>query len=256
MSNQNLFNALQDICGFIALQDDMRQIIDAVESDKILSTPSERIKAKTLATPIKERAKTFISKFVDLNPDSLDLLVDGLVEMLSTPSDNAEPNWGLLKNSGLDIPLTAPIGEKQITHSDKSMEDILYSSIVNYVKKEHPKWTNQDAIHDEACRINTIISKDLVLSAMSEHASNQTAKATAEMRKENEELVIMNDALKLAASWVSVEEKGLPFVDDYYLCYYSNEMDSGTAIMYYAPRIEHEWHHVTHWQPLPEKPKT
>lgn len=39
-TNQNLFNALSDICGFTALQDEMSAIIDAVNKDK--SEPKEK----------------------------------------------------------------------------------------------------------------------------------------------------------------------------------------------------------------------
>lgn len=33
MSNQNLFNALRNVCGFIALETDMQEILNAVEKD-------------------------------------------------------------------------------------------------------------------------------------------------------------------------------------------------------------------------------
>jgi hypothetical protein len=35
MQNKNLFEALQQICNFTALESDMREIIDAVEKDKV-----------------------------------------------------------------------------------------------------------------------------------------------------------------------------------------------------------------------------
>jgi hypothetical protein len=38
MRNQNLFNALQDVCNFTALQSDLDQIIRAVKKDEELDT--------------------------------------------------------------------------------------------------------------------------------------------------------------------------------------------------------------------------
>src|SRR3990167_8448891 len=47
MENQNLFNALQDVCGFTALQTDMIEIIDAYEKDKsgqLVNIPDSKMK--------------------------------------------------------------------------------------------------------------------------------------------------------------------------------------------------------------------
>lgn len=40
MSNQHLFNALQNVCGFIALETDMLEILRAVKKDQQPQTPA------------------------------------------------------------------------------------------------------------------------------------------------------------------------------------------------------------------------
>ncbi|HJY63845.1 MAG TPA: hypothetical protein VJ455_06795 [Ignavibacteria bacterium] len=44
--NQNLFNALQNVAGFTALQSDMQEIIDAVDKDRIKPNFSKRKQIK------------------------------------------------------------------------------------------------------------------------------------------------------------------------------------------------------------------
>lgn len=66
--NQNLFNALCDICDFIPLQEDMTAIIDAMEKDKKLSTPEpkEQLSAEEFLNRLTEdysrRLKTVMAE--------------------------------------------------------------------------------------------------------------------------------------------------------------------------------------------------
>ena len=56
---------------------------------------------------------------------------------------------------------------------------------------------------------------------------------------------------ELEREWVSVEEE--PSRHDYYLVYFSHEMDNGVSV-YYFGKDGWQFKGVTHWQPLPPAP--
>ena len=68
MTNQKLFEALQRVCGFTALESDMFEIIRAVEADKM-----------TMTETIEQAAERYAQKKGDIPTTELHLLLKDLI---------------------------------------------------------------------------------------------------------------------------------------------------------------------------------
>lgn len=87
--NQNLFNTLQSVCNFIALESDMDEILRAVEKDNKEQSAKEREK---VSVPTDEEIKKLCKNYGESLTDEA-ILAEGMKEM----RDQLAPKFAALK---------------------------------------------------------------------------------------------------------------------------------------------------------------